>query len=80
MHNLRVLVGFINGAVETADDVAAVGIANRLYMYILGHGVLSKMLVECRNGSSRAICRVIRGDYKTSWRQSRGKAAQCGLP
>ena len=52
MHNLRVLVGFINGAVETTDYIAAVGMVDRSYMYILGHVVLSKMLAECKNGAN----------------------------
>jgi len=60
MHNLCVLVGFINGVVETTYYVATVGIAVTHVgscLYILGHDVRSKVVVEYRNGT--AICRVI---------------------
>ena len=45
----------MNGPVEAPYRVTAVGIVvadgDRLRMYSLGHDVLPKMLVECRNGS-----------------------------
>ena len=58
MHNLRILVRFINGRVVAPYCDAAVGIvvAERLCMCALGHDALSKMLVERKNGI--VICMI----------------------
>ena len=56
-----ILVGSINSMVETIYYVSAISISR---MRSLDHGVLSKVLVECRNG--REIFRVNGGFFKTS--------------
>ena len=60
--DLRILVGLIEGVVETTDYLAAVGVSvadvNRLHSGSLGHDGQSKMLAEGRN--KIAICRGIR--------------------
>jgi len=57
---LRVLVGVINGVIETTNYITAVGVAvahlDGLYMCVLGHDFSSKMLVERRNGI--VICMI----------------------
>ena len=55
MHNLCILVGFIDsGAVKTIRYDAAVGIAvtkfHRVRICSVGHDALSKMLIEGRKG------------------------------
>ena len=68
MHNLCMLVGSIDGGVETICDVAAVGIAvaegHGVRICSVGHDALSKMLVYGRNDTD--IFRGIGVVYKVS--------------
>ena len=55
MHDLCMLVGFIDGGAETIGYAAAVDIVvaefDRVRICSVGHDALSKMLVEGRNGA-----------------------------
>ena len=76
-----ILVGPIEGGVETTNNVAGVEIAiadvDRVCMCSLGHRVVSKICVEgSRNGT--VICRGI-GEFVDFLWPEMEKAGRCGL-